>query len=156
MFLFQLEFRKRGLLKILWKDKCLNLKYYIYLSFFPFHSCHFSATLQCLPSVDPGALPVSQSDNFPNFPLPSQPANFCTVLDEDAMRSYTELSIPLPDSIALDNQTREQNTNTLWFQTSSIRITSTSFKRICSRRAELSTEVWLQALRLSHQYRQRQ
>ncbi|KAK0151329.1 hypothetical protein N1851_007528 [Merluccius polli] len=86
--------------------------------------------------VNPGVHPVSQSDDFPNFPLPPQPMNVCTVLDEQATRHYTELSITMPDSIALEHETREQNTNQLWFQARSTRITSTSFKRICSRRAD--------------------
>ena len=42
----------------------------------------------------------------------------------------------LPDSIALEQETREQSTNNLWFHARSARITSTSFKRICSRRAD--------------------
>lgn len=86
--------------------------------------------------VDPGARPVSQSDDFPNFRLPPQPTNVCTVLDEPATRHYTELSITMPDSIALKRETREQNTNQLWFHARSDRITSTSFKRICCRRAD--------------------
>lgn len=52
------------------------------------------------------------------------------------MRHYTELNISLPDSIALEQETREQSTNNLWFHARSARITSTSFKRICSRRAD--------------------
>lgn len=88
------------------------------------------------PCVDPGAATVRQPDDLPNFPLPSQPTGFCTVLNESAMHRYTELSISLPDSIALEQETREQSTNNLWFNARSGRITSTSFKRICSRRAD--------------------
>ena len=87
-------------------------------------------------SVDPGETPVSKPDDLPNFPLPSQPTSFCTVLNESAMRCYTELNIALPDSIALEQETREQSTNNLWFHARSAQITSTSFKRICSRRAD--------------------
>ncbi|CAM4608863.1 unnamed protein product [Leuciscus chuanchicus] len=67
------------------------------------------------PCVDPGAATFRQPDDLPNFPLPSQPAGFCTVLNESAMHRYTELSISLPDSIALEQETREQSTNNLWF-----------------------------------------
>ncbi|KAK0151419.1 hypothetical protein N1851_007284 [Merluccius polli] len=99
------------------------------------NNCHFFSNIGAS-FVNPGVHPVSQSDDFPNFPLPPQPMNVCTVLDEQATRHYTELSITMPDSIALEHETREQNTNQLWFQARSTRITSTSFKRICSRRAD--------------------
>jgi len=88
------------------------------------------------PCVDPGAATVRQPHDLPNFPLPSQPTSFCTVLNESAMHRYTELSISLSDSIALEQETREQSTNKLCFNARSGRLTSTSFKRICSRRAD--------------------
>ncbi|MEQ2308939.1 hypothetical protein AMECASPLE_033429 [Ameca splendens] len=88
--------------------------------------------LPLISQIGPGAAPVSQPDDFPNFPLPCQPTSFCTVLNESAMQHYTELSISLTDS--LERETREQSTNNLWFNARSPRITSTSFNRICSRR----------------------
>ena len=101
-FLFQLEFRKWGLVQIFCKDKCLNVNDNIYFVFIPFSQLPLFSNI-AVPFVDTGAPPVSQSENFPYFPLPSQPANFCTVLDECAMRSYTELSMSLPDSKVLEH-----------------------------------------------------
>lgn len=44
--------------------------------------------------------------------------------------------ISLNDSIALERDTRQQNTNNLWHIARSGRLTSSAFKRICSRRAD--------------------
>lgn len=44
--------------------------------------------------------------------------------------------ISMPDSIALEHDTRQQTTNNQWFLARSPQTTSSSFKRICSRRAE--------------------
>lgn len=57
-------------------------------------------------------------------------------MNESDMRSYSEVYISLPESICLEKATREQSTNSLWFDARSARITSTSFKKICSRRAD--------------------
>ncbi|MED6267563.1 hypothetical protein CHARACLAT_013562 [Characodon lateralis] len=89
--------------------------------------CGLSHQLPLISQIGPGAAPVSQPDDFPNFPLPCQPTNFCTVLNESAMQHYTELSISLTDSIALERETREQSTNNLWFHARSPQITSTSY-----------------------------
>lgn len=92
--------------------------------------------LPLIVQIDLGAAPVSQPDDLPNFPLPHQATSFCTALNESATQHYTELSISLADSITLERETRAQSTNYLWFHARSARITSTSFKRICSRRAD--------------------
>jgi len=128
---FQLAFRKWGVLRNLCTEKYVcTLMIIIYCSQLPLVNQIGE------PCVDPGAATVRQPHDLPNFPLPSQPTSFCTVLNESAMHRYTELSISLSDSIALEQETREQSTNKLWFNARSGRLTSTSFKRICSRRAD--------------------
>lgn len=88
------------------------------------------------PCADHGAASVCQTEDVPNFPLPPQPTSFHTVLNESAMHQYMELGISLSNSIALEQETRDQSRNNLWFNARSGRITSTCFKRICSRRAD--------------------
>lgn len=60
----------------------------------------------------------------------------CTVMNENDMHSYSTMMISLPDSVALECETRQQNTSNLWYLARSPRLISSSFKRICSRRAD--------------------
>lgn len=57
---------------------------------------------------------ANQPDNFPDFPLPSQPTDVCTVLSRNDMVRYSKMTITLSESIALEHETRQQDTSNLW------------------------------------------
>ncbi|KAF4112071.1 hypothetical protein G5714_006866 [Onychostoma macrolepis] len=79
------------------------------------------------------------SNDFLDFPLPTQPSNFCAVLHEENMRSYRKLTITPSQSLALERETRQQDTNHIWHLARAPRLTSSEFKTICSRRADFDT-----------------
>lgn len=100
----------------------------------------FSSVLQ-LPLLDSaGPSSANQpSNDFPDFPLPTQPSNFCAVLHEQNMCSYRKLTITPSQSLALERETRQQDTNPIWHLARAPRLTSSVFKTICSRRADFDT-----------------
>ncbi len=97
----------------------------------------FSSVLQLplLDSVGPSST-NQPSNDFPDFPLPTQPSNFCTVLHEKNMCSYRKLTITPSQSLALERETRQQDTNHIWHLARAPRLTSSVFKTICSRGAD--------------------
>ncbi|KAK0139999.1 hypothetical protein N1851_023106 [Merluccius polli] len=76
--------------------------------------------LLLLPLIDPpGPLSADQPYNFPDFPLPAQPFKLLSC-------AY----------VALERETRQQDTNKTWHLARAPRLTSSVFKAICSRRAD--------------------
>ncbi|XP_046874101.1 uncharacterized protein LOC124466343 [Hypomesus transpacificus] len=82
---------------------------------------------------------VIQSDDYPPFPLPPQPRDYATVLGEEEMDYYSGISMTQTDSELLENETRGQSMNKVWHRVRSQRITSSNFKRVCSRRADFDS-----------------
>ena len=78
--------------------------------------------------------PANQPGDFPDFPLPPQPTALSTVLKENDMNCYNNMTITRSESITLERETRQQNTSDLWHVARSPRLTSSYFHRICSRR----------------------
>ena len=83
--------------------------------------------------------PDSDEDDFPNFKLPPQPSNVCRVFNENSMQIYSKMTMSILDSIKLEQNTRTQNSNNTWFVQRSTRLTSSTFKSICCRRADHDT-----------------
>lgn len=82
---------------------------------------------------------VILSDDYPPFPLPPQPSGYATVLREEEMDYYSGISITPTDSELLEKETRDQSNNKVWHRVRSQRITSSNFKRVCSRRADFDS-----------------
>lgn len=57
------------------------------------------------------------------------------------MYSYSKITITLAESVALEHETRQQDISNLWHLARSHQLTSSSFKRICSRRAHFDSHV---------------
>ncbi len=93
--------------------------------------------LSQLPLVDTAGptSPANQPGSFPDFPLPSQPKHVRTVLNRNDTCNYNKQAITLPESVALERETRQQDTCNLWHLARSPRRSLSSFKRICSRKA---------------------
>ncbi|KAG5283867.1 hypothetical protein AALO_G00020410 [Alosa alosa] len=79
---------------------------------------------------------LSNSSDFPAFPLPPQPGSFCTVLNKVQMERFSTIVVSKAEAEALEKNTRQQSSNNIWHHVRSIRLTSSSFKRIISRRAD--------------------
>ncbi|CAM4530439.1 unnamed protein product [Leuciscus chuanchicus] len=52
------------------------------------------------------------------------------------MERFSTIVVSKPEAEALENNTRQQSSNNIWHHVRSIRLTSSSFKRIFSRRAD--------------------
>ena len=82
-------------------------------------------------------LPTTQH-SLPGLPLPSQPCLFSTVLDDTEACFYGGLTVTQAVAIQLEIYTREQSHSKTWHKVRTNRLTSSSFKRICSRVADFS------------------
>lgn len=71
-------------------------------------------------------------EEHPTLPLPPQPCSYATVLNQQEHDFYGGLIITPEDSLHLESGTRDQSSIT-WHRLRAERITSTSFKRVCSR-----------------------
>lgn len=71
-------------------------------------------------------------EEHPTLPLPPQPCSYATVLNQEEHDFYGGLIITPEDSLHLESGTRDQSSIT-WHRLRAERITSTSFKRVCSR-----------------------
>ena len=80
--------------------------------------------------------PSNPTDDFPVFALTTQPSNFSTVLTKDQMECYNDMMISKSESEALEKETRQHSSNNIWHRVRSPRLTSSSFKRVCSRKAD--------------------
>lgn len=78
----------------------------------------------------------SNSTEFSAFPLPPQPGSFCTVLTQAQMERFSTMVVSKSEAEALEKNTRQQSSNSVWHHVRSVRLTSSSFKRIFSRRAD--------------------
>lgn len=78
----------------------------------------------------------SRANDDPLFPLPSQPCSFYTVLDDTESCYYGGLVVTQAVAIQLEIETREQSHSKTWHKVRANRLTSSSFKRICSRVAD--------------------
>ena len=82
--------------------------------------------------------PPTDQPEFPPFPLPPQPTTYSTVLNSHETTAYNNITITTTEAINLEQQTRQQNTD-IWHNARSLRLTSSNFHRICSRRANHDT-----------------
>ncbi|XP_067295947.1 uncharacterized protein [Pseudorasbora parva] len=73
------------------------------------------------------------SENDPELPLPPQPCSFSTALDDTGTFFYGGLAVTLSDAKHLEMETRGQSSSKTWHQVRAKRLTSSTFKRICSR-----------------------
>ena len=78
----------------------------------------------------------STGDDFPAFPFPPLPGTFYTVLSKVQMEMFNTMMVSKSEAEALEKETRQQSSNNIWHHVRSTRLTSTSFKRIFSRRAD--------------------
>lgn len=84
----------------------------------------------------PISSPSNPTDDFPVFPLPPQPSTFSTVLTKDQMEYYNDMMVSKSEAEALEKETRQQSSNNIWHRIRSPRLTSSSFKRVYSRKAD--------------------
>lgn len=82
------------------------------------------------------ATQASRANDDLLFPLPSQPCSFYTVLDDTESCYYGGLVVTQAVAIQLEIETREQSHSKTWHKVRANRLTSSSFKRICSRVAD--------------------
>lgn len=80
----------------------------------------------------------TRAGDYPPFPLPSQPCSFSTVLDDTEACFYSGLTVTQAVAIQLEIDTREQSHSKTWHKVRTNRLTSSSFKRICSRVADFN------------------
>ncbi|XP_062401123.1 uncharacterized protein LOC134092340 [Sardina pilchardus] len=85
------------------------------------------------------SLSVSLDDDDPPLPFSPQPCSFSTVLDETEACYYGGLAVTRFDAEQLERDTRGQSLSKTWHQVRVKRLTSTSFKRICSRVKEFES-----------------
>ena len=72
------------------------------------------------------------SPPFPKFPLPEQPL-YNTVLSKQLCDVYAGLEVDVEASLYFEQETLQQSKSSLWKSLRMQRLTSSSFKDICSR-----------------------
>ena len=78
----------------------------------------------------------TRAGDDPPFPLPSQPCSFSIVLDDTEACFYGGLTVTQAVATQLEIDTRGQSHSKTWHKVRTNRLTSSSFKRICSRVAD--------------------
>jgi hypothetical protein len=77
--------------------------------------------------------------SYPEYPLPTLEKNFNAVLSLGEQNVYDGLLISQTDSYDIEQNTIEQSKSPYWNSARKHRITSSNFKRVCSRKKDFDT-----------------
>ena len=82
---------------------------------------------------------IPNAPPYPDFTLPDQATSLNTVLDQMSQDILDGLQITADVSKDVEFQTRRQSETQLWYDSRKQRLTSSCFKRICSRRKDFES-----------------
>ena len=77
---------------------------------------------------------IPDAPSFPNFPFKEVKGTYLTALNRDEADIFYGYHVTIEQALKIEHNTTDQSANPEWYELRSKRLTSSNFKRICSRK----------------------